>query len=103
MIKSKKDKNPITAKSSQLNQERYQHLQQSRNSPLYHYNMYIRKEGQPVLSEEEYKEFAKRSMDRRNRKALITLKENESTNDFEIINTEILKYPLTPDESFKIE
>jgi len=64
MIKPKKDKNPITAVSSQMNQDRYQHLTQNRNSPLYHYNMYIRKEGQPYLNEEQYKEYCKRALSR---------------------------------------
>lgn len=39
-------------------------IMRCKRSPVYMYNKYIRKEGQPVLSEEEFKEMIKKEQSR---------------------------------------
>lgn len=52
MIKPQKESPRARLKDLQLHQEE---LDRTRRSPLHFYNTYVRKEGQPVLSEEQYK------------------------------------------------
>lgn len=53
--------------------------------PVYFYNMYVRKEGEKVLTKEEYKELCKKWEQKRTRPKTLTTKD---------------EYPLTPDECY---
>jgi len=62
MIKSVKKTNRISLQDLQtLNTEQ----ERCKKSPLYFYNTYIRKEGQPVLTQEEYDKLMKEWEDAR--------------------------------------
>lgn len=62
-VKSQRNSPRLPLKDLQQNREE---LDRCKKSPVYFYNMYVRREGQPVLTEDEYKEKMKVEFHKRN-------------------------------------
>lgn len=72
--------------SSRLSSADQEELEKCKNSPVYFYNKYVRKEGQKELTEQEYNDFVKQVEYQRN----VPLKLRKHYKD----------RPLTPNECF---
>lgn len=65
-------------------------IERCQQSPAYFYNRYIRREGEKVLSEEEYREYVLKAGELREKKG-------------EFAKIKPTYYPLTPEEAIKLE
>lgn len=86
MKESSKKENKLKISMQEL-QQNNEELNRCKESPVYFYNKYIRKEGQKVLTEEEYKEM------------IIAVQALRAKVSASSIGSKKAKYPLTPAEA----